>query len=126
MLKDSMSKMYTQKTYEDLQKEMQKQINGIKANYVAQLPQDVRDLLYDIEHGENQKYIVKPKGRCYSGECADEYRKLSGDLLQQEIDAKCLYNESIRINERLNERLNKYQELNENKKALPGFDKISY
>ena len=55
MLKDSMSKMYTQKTYEDLQKEMKKQKNGIKANYVAQLPQYLKDLLYDIEHGGNQK-----------------------------------------------------------------------
>ena len=116
--------MYTQQAYDALQSQLKKQEIEIKAKYIAQLPQDVRDLLHDIEHGGNQKYRVKLIGYC--PECADEIRILSGEHLEKEKEAEGRYNEIIRINKRLNEDLNKYQELNENKKALPGFDKISY
>jgi len=61
---------------------LKKQEIGIKAKYIAQLPQDVIDLLHDIEYGGNLKYRVKLKGYC--PECADDFRKLSGEYLEKE------------------------------------------
>ena len=82
MLKFDKSKMYTQEAYDALQSQLKNQEKEIKAKYIAQLPQDVRDLLHDIEHGGNQKYRVKLIGYC--PECADDFRKLSGEYLEKE------------------------------------------
>ena len=73
-----MTRMYSQESFDEaLQSQLKEQELEVKANFIKQLPQDVRDLLDDINNGGERKYLAKLIGRCTDTKCADEYRDLS-------------------------------------------------
>ena len=116
--------MYTQESYKEaLQSQLKNQEKEVIANYINQLPPDVRDLLDDIKSGGERKYSVNRIGHCTDKQCADDYRNLS-DIHEQKLkDKDDCFAEIERINKRINEELNRYKELEENKETLHGFDK---
>ena len=116
--------MYSEESYQEaLQSQLKNQEKELIANYINQLPPDVRDLLDDIKCGGERKYSVNRIGRCTDKQCADDYRNLS-DIHEQKLkDKDDCFAEIERINKRINEELNRYKELEENKETLQGFDK---
>ena len=78
MQKHYMDRMYSQESYDEaLQSQLKDQELEVKANFIKKLPQDVRDLLDDINNGGERKYLGKLIGKCTDTKCADEYRDLS-------------------------------------------------
>ena len=121
-----MTRMYSQESYDEaLQSQLKEQELEVKANFIKQLPQDVRDLLDDINNGGERKYLVKRIGRCNDTKCADDYRDLS-DKHKLEMEAKDASMKVINnINKQLNEDLNVLRDFDKNKRVLNGLDRCS-
>ena len=121
-----MSEMYSQESYDKaLQSQLKEQELEVKANFIKQLPQDVRDLLDDINNGGERKYLVKRIGTCTDTKCADEYRDLS-DKHKLDMEAKdASINVINKINIKLNNELNVLRDFNKNKRVLHGLDRCS-